>query len=82
MDTKETCVSKRLDYCVYILVDRSRFNNQHNWGDLPHHFMAPALLTVKIIATKREDRRISKIVVKSHITVTEFRSKKNLDSED
>jgi hypothetical protein len=44
--------------------------------------MTPTLLTVKIIATKREDRRISKIVVNSHITFTEFRSKKILDSED
>jgi hypothetical protein len=54
---------KRLDCYVYILVDSSRFNSQHNWGDIPHHFMTPTLLTVKTIATKREDCRISKIVV-------------------
>jgi len=73
---------KRLDCYVYILFDLSRFNSQHNRGYIPHHFMTPTLLTVKIIATKREDRRISKIVVNSHITFTEFRSKKILDSED
>ena len=44
-DTKKTWVLKRLDYMLKIY-NHSRFNSQHNWGNLYDHLMSTSIFTL------------------------------------
>ena len=56
-DAKKTCVRKRLNY-VLKYDHHSKFNSQHNWGDLYDHLMSTRIFTWYWITCSHELRKL------------------------